>query len=400
MKQRIFISTNFRFSEGGATTERALGLAKSLRAAGYPVEFLSAEKTPAPNKENQSPCEYEGFPCFFMHDLFDRCEPSWRKGLSYLRAGHATEHWLKTQDLSDCRAFISCGGYAGFYLRIARHLKRNNVAYVADCVDWWGMGQMSGVIGVLHALNTEISMRMLYPRAKNVIAISRFFEEYYRQKDCHVIRVPPQVDLENSKWPPLDMQHRDSNTLLLAYAGLPGKKDLLAPILYALAKVQAEGIPVSLRMLGPRWEELEKIPALDPSLLIRLKNHVTCLGRIPPHEVPHLLAECDFSILVRPIAKYSQAGFPTKLVESLAAGIPVITNRTSNISDYITDESDGIFLQGHSVEDIARGLTRTYALGPEKWNKMRYAARKRASQSFDYRNFIKPMKSFVEALRI
>ena len=53
-------------------------------------------------------------------------------------------------------------------------------------------------------------------------------------------------------------------------------------------------------------------------------------GMLAHGDVQRLVGSTDFSILVRQPCRTSQAGFPTKFVESFACGTPVIANLTSD----------------------------------------------------------------------
>lgn len=51
------------------------------------------------------------------------------------------------------------------------------------------------------------------------------------------------------------------------------------------------------------------------------------------------------------------AGFPTKFVESITAGTPVLTNQTSDLADYLVEGEIGFWL----VDDIADSLKKSSA---------------------------------------
>ena len=76
-----------------------------------------------------------------------------------------------------------------------------------------------------------------------------------------------------------------------------------------------------------------------------------------PHaELPNLIAEADFTVLMRPNKRYTNAGFPTKLVESLASGVPVIANLTSDIGWAVRDGREGLKVDDYSAASLAATL--------------------------------------------
>ena len=93
-------------------------------------------------------------------------------------------------------------------------------------------------------------------------------------------------------------------------------------------------------------------------------------GRVPQSMVPKCLAQMDFSVLLRPNARYAEAGFPTKLVESLSAGVPILANPTSDITQYVRDGREGVLLADHSPKAFAAGVERALAMPRDHWTDM------------------------------
>ena len=77
------------------------------------------------------------------------------------------------------------------------------------------------------------------------------------------------------------------------------------------------------------------------------------------------VAASDFTILLRPVSRFSLAGFPTKLAESMACGVPIIGNLTSNIGDYVHKGVEGVLVANETPEAFAEGLLRARALRTE-----------------------------------
>ena len=77
-----------------------------------------------------------------------------------------------------------------------------------------------------------------------------------------------------------------------------------------------------------------------------------------PHDAVGVLKAADFSMFVRDRNRVSEVGFPTKYAEAATCGIPVLTNRTSDIGDYLVDGENGILLPDCSPASIEHGLAR------------------------------------------
>jgi glycosyltransferase involved in cell wall biosynthesis len=93
--------------------------------------------------------------------------------------------------------------------------------------------------------------------------------------------------------------------------------------------------------------------------------------------------------------RYSTAGFPTKVVESLASGTPVICNITSDLGEHLVDGREAIICPDRSRASLIAAFERAMLLSSEERHRMRLAARRRAEEAFDYRNFTETMGDFL-----
>ena len=141
---------------------------------------------------------------------------------------------------------------------------------------------------------------------------------------------------------------------------------------------------MKLHLVGPSREEVSECLGSDAPMLDMMADMLIFHGRVPQSDVPRLLATADYSVLLRPLERYAQAGFPTKLVESLAAGVPVIANPTSDIAEFVRDGIEGILLTDHSPAAFVAGVKRVLTLPLAQKDAMRLNARLRAETSFDF----------------
>lgn len=65
------------------------------------------------------------------------------------------------------------------------------------------------------------------------------------------------------------------------------------------------------------------------------------------------MKQSDWTIILRENSRLVKAGFPTKLVESISCGTPVLANRFSNVFDYLTEENS---ICVENIDDIAKYL--------------------------------------------
>jgi glycosyltransferase involved in cell wall biosynthesis len=272
------------------------------------------------------------------------------------------------------------------------------VPIIVDAVEWYKSSHLPGGMLGPFSVSNALAMRRYYPKARNVIAISRFLEQHFEERGCNVVRVPPTRDVAGTT---VRLEERPGS-LRLAYAGVPGRKDLLDNIVQGIININ-RGHPeprAELAIAGPSVSDVMSMPALRATGLRSLPPWLMCHGRMSPEGVNALLRGADFMPLLRPYERYSMAGFPTKVPESLAAGTPVICNLTSDLADYLADGREALLCGDSSATSFAETLERAIALSIRQRTDMRVHARRRAEASFDYRNYVGDIERFLGSLRL
>ena len=105
---------------------------------------------------------------------------------------------------------------------------------------------------------------------------------------------------------------------------------------------------------------------------------------------------CNYQIFIRPKRRSSDAGFPTKLCESMSVGTPCITNDTGDISLVLKDEKNGFIVKGNDSKAVKEVFERLVNFDSDSYRQMRMMARKDAESFFDYRNYIRDVEEFLE----
>jgi glycosyltransferase involved in cell wall biosynthesis len=191
---------------------------------------------------------------------------------------------------------------------------------------------------------------------------------------------------------PRERRDGDSTIRLMFSGSLP--RDRHDIILGALLLAKKEGLRISIAYVGSTREQLEAVlPRV--TLLDELGDSVTFHGRVPSENLPDILAQADYMVLLREDARWSKACFPSKVPEFLALGIPVICNLTSDLGSYLEDGHEAFFVNGLTEQDFLVSLRRAVDAGGETRKKMGVWARKRAEESFDLQCFSKPLGEFI-----
>jgi glycosyltransferase involved in cell wall biosynthesis len=382
------------FPWGHPGSRRVLGIASSLAAAGHDVVVASGEVGPSAvttieDLDGAGSVSYIG-----LGELPLPSDDLLTKSVQILvRWGRKTVEWLDNQPTTPSHIVVYGGG-AQYMYQLRRWCLRRKVPLIVDVVEWYSSRQLvGGFFGPVH-IGAKFALRYQYPRCDGIIAISTFLERHFVSKGCRVVRVPPTLDVRN-----MSLVRRDVSTharkLTLIYSGTPGKKDLLANIIRGVSLADRNHDRLELIVVGPSSQQVTDLLGGEA-----LPRNVRVLGRIPQREVSALLQQADFSILLRRPERFAQAGFPTKFCESMANGTPVIANLTSDLGSYLSHHSEGMICDDFSAEALSESLRRALLLCDDELAMMRQAARHRALNSFDFRNYADPLSRFFEAIRV
>jgi glycosyltransferase involved in cell wall biosynthesis len=370
---------------GNAGLQRAWGISRSLVEAGATVIIGTGDSVSTPVMG------LSGTPGVVVQHVRgpgSRLDPL-RKAFDWFSfAGDVTD-WLSR--LGELDAVVLYGGGAYLAKRVIRWGSDADVPIVADQVEWYDPShQPMGRFGPF-ARDLERGMRSTYARTGNCIVISSLLEEHFAEQGCHTVLVPPTTDVKTIAWSP----HRpDREAIQFVYAGSPGLKDHMRAIIEGLERADPSGTQFHMDVYGPD-------PELLCSLLGRpvLPTFVQAHGRLNREAVLTAIAAADYVPLVRPDERFANAGFPTKVVESLSAGTPVICNATSDLSRHIRSGQTGWLLKEASAEAFASAATRAMVVPRRQREEMRRLARAEAEASFDYRRYTAALSDFFSNLR-
>src|SRR5690606_35967470 len=120
-------------------------------------------------------------------------------------------------------------------------------------------------------------------------------------------------------------------------------KDRLDKIIEALSIIKLkENIPFKFLIIGITLKEFET--SFNCSIPENIRQDIAFLGRLPHVQVLKLVNDSHYQIFVRDNSLVNKAGFPTKFVEAITCGTPVLSNDSSNIREYIIPHKTGYLL--------------------------------------------------------
>lgn len=272
--------------------------------------------------------------------------------------------------------------------------QKHNIPYIIEQCEWFDASSFKFKYLNPYYLENMRMIKRKISKLDGVIAISNFLEKHYKSQGLQVLKIPAITDISEIKF----RTECDNNKKInLIFAGSLGKgKENLKPLFEAIDELKDE-IAVHVSIYGPNEEQVKKNIDNDIELFKSIENFVTIYGRIPQIEVEEKIRNADYAIIIRPKRKSSNAGFPTKLVESLSVGTPVIANKTGDIENYIITEKNGYI--ANNKDELKNILKKICLLSLKERANMRMQARLTAENSFDYKLFVKETNAFINKIQ-
>lgn len=371
--KRALIVTHYRYPNGDAGSVRQHSFAKIYKELGYDVIVVGlGENT------DFKVLTYDGVKYIsFRNKKSDFIT----KVKNHLHFKKKLKNFLINIEDPDLIQAVNINRSIFAFLK--KYSKKNGTKLVHDSVEWYSpeefkLGRFSRAYKRNNNLNTKLLNKQF-----SVISISSFLEKHFSSKGINTVRIPVIMDIDSITCE----KNTDSQKCVFLYAGSPGKKDYLAEIINAFALLSREKLEkFQLRLIGIKKEQLVTLCGADAKDVEYIGNSLVCLGRLPREDVLENLSKADFTVLLRSeTQRYAKAGFPTKVVESLATGTPVVTNLTSDLGMYLADGINAVISKDDSVNSFSVALEKALNLSFEEKKAMFVNSRKTAEENFDYK---------------
>lgn len=380
----LIVITSDKYPLGDAGAIRTQAFSKIFQALGYKVFVLGMGKSTDFKKEVFDGTEY----CSFRYPkstIFFRI-------LGRLKFFNRVKKFLRQTDADLIAGILYVSGGLRLVKYIKKYSAKKEIPLYYDCVEWYSPSEFKcGNKSYVYRANNRLNSIYVDEQFK-VFSISRYLQEYYEGKRIKTLRVPVVMAVDKISVAGKEPESK----LTIVYAGSMGNKDRINMFIDALSMLSdVERSKIEMVIIGCTQDEYEeKFGKIGGELINR---QVFFKGRIERGEVLRYLEKTDFTMLMRPPEeRYAKAGFPTKVVESLAAGIPIICNYSSDLSLYLSDCQNAVIVEDYSVLSCSKALKKAIELSPEKRAQMRLAARETAEKYFHYENYIPEVKKFID----
>jgi len=276
---------------------------------------------------------------------------------------------------------------------ILKYSKKYNKILIHDAVEWYSAEQFKyGALNRLY-IKKELWMRHLLPGNCRIIAISRYLQDYFSLLGNKCVYIPSILEVNEMKVKEI----KSSDKITIVYAGIPHKKDYLGIALEGIAMLDNNYLSrIEIKIMGITKNQAKE-NYISFETINKLGDSLIFLGLVPRNIVFSELKKADFSILLRPdYQRYSKAGFPTKVPESMSVGTAVICNFTSDLKDFLIDGKNCIEVRDCSAIEMHRSMQRILELSRTEINNISKEAIITSLKSFDFRNYKKEVSEILE----
>lgn len=210
---------------------------------------------------------------------------------------------------------------------------------------------------VLRELYDNIIGRMTLSLANKILAVTNYEKKFLVSKfslnNEKISVIPNGVEVDKFRNLPdpqsIILRYGLKKSRVALFVGRMEKKKGIQYLLRAAPKVASEFPNFKILLVGPDWgyqNELKKIVKK-----IKIENIVTFAGQLNELDLLKAYNLSEFSIL-------PSLGEATGLtiLESMAAGRPIVASRLPTISEFVIHEKDGILFEPGNHEELANSI--------------------------------------------
>ena len=277
--------------------------------------------------------------------------------------------------------------------RIRAYCKKHNIRLIIEVTEWMEVENRKEIATRGIVWQKDIQKRYIDKRCGNIIAISEFLYEHYRNQGCNVIKLPPLVyDFADKDQIFRDRDVVKLHQVKLVFAGTTDFKDYLEPMLKAIRKINNNEIKIIFDVVGPSPDAIESmLECSSPT-----QYGINCYGRLYHENTLSIVRKADFSVLMRENKRYAKAGVSTKFVEAMSLAVPSICTAVGGTDAFVSDGVDGILIKDNSVHEVLDKLVQIVNMDSSKILQMKLNALNTAKQVFSEGQYYNVAKCFLE----
>lgn len=395
---KVFLVTGEAFPNGMAATNRVKCFARALNDGGLTCEVVLFQRTELPGqvRNQESTGVVEGVPFCYAGGATLRHKIKYFRPIIDVYDRLKTQQYLKRNITKGDVLFLFMGGHVKQMLRFMKIAHNKGAFCVRDlCELPYGTGAETE-----HAIRMrKITIEQQFPKLDGIISISDALlnlAKTYTLPACKHIKVPIMVEyehygIEDKPVAPEVPYIFHAGTLYQQKDGILGmieafgmaKQRLHKPINYILTgNINSSSHPEEFQHLIDKYQ---------------IADSLEFVGYLNRDQIKEYLTRASLVISNRPKSKQDYYGFSTKVGEYLASGTPLLMTNWGEAVNWLEDGKSAIITEPEDTEALADAIVRVFEK-PDENRKIGFAGQEVCRNSFDYRNWSKPLVEFMNQL--
>lgn len=182
--------------------------------------------------------------------------------------------------------------------------------------------------------------------------MKNYFTNFFPDKNIIPLPLCPNKFFINSY---IEKKINYSNKKTIIYVGKVNELRKIDEILFILSDIKKslKKFDLKLEIIGPSSKKyLEKLKKIASNL--EIKRNVEFKGKKPINQIPNIIQKADVGISIYPPYPVFQMCSPTKAVEYLSLGTPVVGNKEVEDMKDVIERSKGGFLVNYNRDEYVR----------------------------------------------
>lgn len=352
---KLYIYTCESFPFGMAATNRIIAYGKGFAHHGKDVEIICCRKTEVPGNvlNHQVRGSYQGLKFRYLSRSTVRSGNVVRRQLDKI-VTYARLAKLSLVELNRDSVIIYYYVPSTFFLLLVKAVARLKGVKV-----YLEMSEHPDVYIKGRMFLSKLMIRNVHPRLfDGVFLMTASLVEHFlalKVPRKSILHVPMTVETERFK----DIIPTGTESKEIIYTGmLDDAKDGTDVLIKAFAKLVATHPDYVLSLYGAASSSEDEMRYRRMIQDLGISTNVQFHGRVSRDEITRSLARAAILVLPRPDSLQARNGFPTKLGEYLATGVPVIATSVGEIPDYLADNETAFLAVPGSVDSLVEKFSR------------------------------------------
>jgi len=344
----VFISSG-QYPNGGAATNRHLAYSKGLIELGHDVEFILLNKQQW--QENVFCFSGIKFTCVKVI-ASDKSSKITKIRFHFRTLRRAKNLLNEINKIKKVSALILLDTSISVLIPLINFSKKIGVSVFHERTEY---PFVVGGRSALGKIDLTIYLRYIVKRFNGIYVINNALKKYFSLlTDAEIGVVNMIVDPSRFEGIP-DKPFNEKKCI--TYCGtLDDKKDGVHILIRSFALIANDFPSIMLQLIASLDDGLAKRRADLLIKKLKIENRVVFTGFIERDDVPKFHKKADILVLARPNNKQAEGGFPTKLGEYLASGVPVVVTNVGEISLFLKDGVNAFVSEPDSIEKFSEKL--------------------------------------------